>query len=110
MIIALDGEEALRELGAREVHTAASVAQAVEAIEQGEVDFAVLDFNLGAENSLPIADLLHERGVPFMFATGYGDSLSLPARFAAAGVIKKPYDAASLTRALVGAKTTGRVN
>ena len=99
MIIAMDGEDALRDLGA-EVFTAASVGRAREAIALQPVDLAVLDFNLGHENSLPIADLLAERGVPFIFATGYGDGLELPPRFQHVTLVKKPYSGATLARAL----------
>ena len=99
MIIAMDGEDALRDLGA-EVLTAASVGRAREAIALGPVDLAVLDFNLGSETSLPVADLLAERGVPFIFATGYGDGLELPARFEHIALVKKPYSGATLAQAL----------
>lgn len=106
MIIAMDGEDALRDLGA-DVTTAASVARAREAIEQQPIDLAVLDFNLGAETSMPVADLLVERGIPFLFATGYGDGLELPDRFAGVTLVKKPYSGATLAQAmtpLVGGK------
>ncbi|BBD01623.1 MULTISPECIES: HWE histidine kinase domain-containing protein [Sphingobium] len=99
MIIAMDGEDALRDLGA-DVVTAASVGRAHEAIAIQSVDLAVLDFNLGHETSLPIADMLAERGIPFLFATGYGDGLELPARFEAVTLLKKPYSGATLAQAL----------
>ncbi|WP_298402004.1 HWE histidine kinase domain-containing protein [Sphingobium sp.] len=99
MIIAMDGEDALRDLGA-EVMTAASVGRAREAIAIQPVDLAVLDFNLGHETSLPVADLLAERGIPFLFATGYGDGLELPERFEAVTLVKKPYSGATLAQAL----------
>ncbi len=99
MIIAMDGEDALRDLGA-EVLTAASVARARETIAAEAVDLAVLDFNLGAESSLPVADLLAERGIPFLFATGYGDGLDLPARFSGVTLVKKPYSGEALAQAL----------
>lgn len=99
MIIAMDGEDALRDLGA-EVVTAASVGRARDAIATLPVDLAVLDFNLGHETSLPIADLLTERGIPFLFATGYGDGLELPARFQHVVLVKKPYSGATLAQAL----------
>ncbi|RJG55837.1 GAF domain-containing protein [Sphingobium terrigena] len=99
MIIAMDGEDALRDLGA-DVTTAASVARAREAIEQQPIDLAVLDFNLGAETSMPVADLLAERGIPFLFATGYGDGLELPDRFAGVTLVKKPYSGATLAQAM----------
>jgi light-regulated signal transduction histidine kinase (bacteriophytochrome) len=99
MIIALDSEDALRALGAREVHVAAGVAQARRLIARG-VDFAVLDFNLGAETSLPLADDLAAAGKPFVFASGYGDGIDLPERFADTPVVKKPYGAADLAAAV----------
>jgi light-regulated signal transduction histidine kinase (bacteriophytochrome) len=99
MIIAMDGEDALRDLGA-EVTTASSVGRAREAIAIQSVDMAVLDFNLGHETSLPVADLLAEKGIPFLFATGYGDGLDLPARFEDVVLLKKPYSGATLAQAL----------
>ena len=96
MIIAMDGEDALRDLGAQVV-TAASIGRAHEAITLHPVDLAVLDFNLGNETSLPIADMLAERGVPFLFATGYGDGLDLPDRFSDVILLKKPYAGQGLT-------------
>lgn len=35
-------------------------------------DGAVLDVNLGGETVFPLAEALRARGVPFVFATGYG--------------------------------------
>ncbi len=99
MIIAMDGEDALRDLGA-EVMTAASVGRARDAIATQPVDLAVLDFNLGSETSLPIAELLAARGIPFIFATGYGDGLELPSQFADVTLLKKPYSSATLAQAL----------
>ncbi|SER05692.1 HWE histidine kinase domain-containing protein [Sphingobium sp. YR768] len=99
MIIAMDGEDALRDLGA-EVMTASSVGRAREAIAIQSVDMAVLDFNLGHETSLPVADLLAEKGIPFLFATGYGDGLDLPSRFENVVLLKKPYSGATLAQAL----------
>ena len=99
MIIAMDGEDALRDLGA-EVITAASVGRAREALASHRVDFAVLDFNLGNETSLPVADLLAENGISFLFATGYGDGLDLPDRFGQLTLLKKPYSGATLAQAI----------
>ncbi|HKY82466.1 MAG TPA: HWE histidine kinase domain-containing protein [Sphingobium sp.] len=99
MIIAMDGEDALRDLGA-EVVTAGSVGRAREALALHPVDLAVLDFNLGSETSLPIADLLAERGISFLFATGYGDGLDLPERFSGVVLLKKPYSNTTLAQAI----------
>ena len=99
MIIAMDGEDALRDLGA-DVSTVASVGRAQEAIMVQSIDLAVLDFNLGHETSLPVADLLTQKGIPFLFATGYGDGLELPERFAHIVLVKKPYSGTTLAQAL----------
>ncbi len=91
LIIALDAEDMLSQLGA-EVRTANTVRQALQAIEEAQPVFALLDVNLGgAETSLPVARKLQEIGVPFVFATGYGEGFSLPADLRAVPVIRKPY-------------------
>jgi light-regulated signal transduction histidine kinase (bacteriophytochrome) len=99
MIIAMDGEDALRDLGA-EVVTAGSVSRAREALSLQKIDFAVLDFNLGNETSLPIADLLAAQKIGFLFATGYGDGLDVPDRFGNVALIKKPYSGVTLAHAI----------
>ena len=47
------------------------------------IDAAVLDANLNGVSVLPVAEALAARGVPFVFATGYGDSKT-PQGFGAA--------------------------
>ena len=96
MLIALTAEDALRALGAAQVNVAPSSSAAKKAIEQGGVDFAVLDFNLGNETSLPIAEDLIARGIPVVMATGYGTDLDLSATLKEVPVVTKPYDLRSL--------------
>ena len=52
---------------------------------------AVLDVNLHGQTSYPIADLLQQRGVPFIFATGYGSD-SLDAHYLSCARVEKPFD------------------
>ncbi|NPU09445.1 response regulator [Bradyrhizobium sp. 83012] len=47
---------------------------------EGRIEGAVLDVNLRGEMAFPVADLLVERGVPFVFTTGYDESI-IPERF-----------------------------
>jgi light-regulated signal transduction histidine kinase (bacteriophytochrome)/CheY-like chemotaxis protein len=91
LIIAMSAEVILLELGARHVETAASVAQAILAIERAKPSFALLDINLGGESSIPIGKKLCEMNVPFIFATGYGERAPIPEDLAFAPVIQKPY-------------------
>lgn len=51
-------------------------------------EVAVRDVNPGNETSLPIADGLHEAGVRFVFATGYGEQLPLPDRHQSVPVLQ----------------------
>ena len=91
LIIAMAGEVILLELGARHVETAASVKHALAAIERTKPDFALLDLNLGNENSIPVAEKLTGLKVPFVFATGYGQRAPIPDELASAPVVQKPY-------------------
>ena len=70
MLIAMDAEAILADAGIGRVVTACSVADALEHI-RASLDVAVLDVNLGAGTSIPIAEELARRGVPFVFTTGY---------------------------------------
>lgn len=104
MIIALDCEDTLRLLGAQDVCTAPSVDRALKVLDERTVDFAILDFNLGQETSMAIARVLIERGLPFVFATGYGDALEVEGSLRQVPVIRKPYNGAALAAAVAAAR------
>lgn len=96
LIIALDAEDMLHELGVKAVRMASNVTQAIKHIGDRAPDFALLDVNLGSETSFEIAERLSELGIPFAFATGYGDQHAFPARYAEATIVRKPYTVQSL--------------
>ena len=67
-----------------------TVATAIEFIgTQQEIDGAILDVNLRGEMIFQVADLLSERGVPFVLTTGYDASL-IPFRFQLSARCEKP--------------------
>ncbi|GJD76808.1 signal transduction histidine kinase [Methylobacterium gregans] len=99
MIIALEAEEVLTALGAGAVDMAASVREALRLIEAAPPDRALLDVNLGSETSVAVARRLTELGIPYAFATGYGESFRIPPDLGTVPVIKKPYDAEALRQA-----------
>jgi light-regulated signal transduction histidine kinase (bacteriophytochrome)/CheY-like chemotaxis protein len=103
LLIAMDVEQMLAAAGLPQVVTAASVPEALRRIADSAPDVAVLDVNLGVTTSIPVAEELTRRGVPFVFATGYGDSTMIPATFAAVPVVRKPYGAPALTAAIAKA-------
>ena len=100
LIIALDAEDLIRRLGAHHVRTESSAPGAIAAIELNPPDVAVLDINLGDHTSAPVANRLVELGIPFIFATGYGEQSQLPAELRKYLVVQKPYTLASLSRGL----------
>ncbi|MEM8750668.1 MAG: HWE histidine kinase domain-containing protein [Pseudomonadota bacterium] len=102
MIIALDAEMMLSEMGASHVVIAPSVNSALEALEGNQIDFALLDVNLGNETSLPVAEALQAKNIPFAFSTGYGEQSAVASRFPNAAVIQKPYDSDSLKAGITG--------
>jgi len=91
-LIAIDTENILYQLGAASVDAFPNVAAASRALAAAEPDLAILDFNLGDETSADLADWFANRRIPFVFLTGYIDSASIPLRFAAIPVIRKPVD------------------
>lgn len=100
-IVALDTEEHLLSLGVIAVNLVASAEAALISLDANAPDFALLDFNLGEETSEPIADALEDRGVPFAFATGYGEVEGLISRYThSIGVLQKPYSREDLARIL----------
>jgi light-regulated signal transduction histidine kinase (bacteriophytochrome) len=102
LIIAMDAEDILLRLGAERVVTASGVAQALEELRREAFGFAVLDVNLGIETSLPIADALLARGIPYVFATGYGEQFQLPPEHEGVRVIQKPYTIETVARTIGG--------
>ena len=92
-LVAMMMEDLLEELGCQIVASFGSLTPALEWLAEQDtpLDGAVLDVNLGGgENVFPLAAALRERGVPFVFATGYG---VLPeSGFAEATVLQKPVD------------------
>jgi PAS domain S-box-containing protein len=104
LLLALELEAGLTEAGAEVLGSAADVGEAMAMVDL-PIDAAVLDANLNGASVLPVAQALAARGIPFVFATGYGDDKTLPFGFDAP-VIRKPYDVTQVAAAL--SEVTGR--
>ena len=71
--------EALSADGAKVIGPAASVDDALDLLDDtAQLDGAVLDLNLQGEMAFPVADALMERDIPFVFLTGYDQSVIPP--------------------------------
>ena len=102
VVIALDLEDVLIALGAERVVIAGNVTEALRLIDIETPNFALLDINLGAEFSWPIASRLRSLGVRHVFATGYGDGINYPVEHRLTQVITKPYTSDSIAQAFSG--------
>ncbi|MEJ2377149.1 MAG: response regulator [Pseudolabrys sp.] len=94
-------EDMLADLGYAVAGAVGSMAEAQELATKGEFCAAVLDVNLDGQEIYPVADLLAERGLPFVFVTGYGER-SLPERYRDRPALQKPFQAEQLGDALSG--------
>lgn len=101
-LIGLMLADLLEELGAAVAGPAASVTDALRLVEDEALTGALLDLSLRGETAYPIADRLFERGVPYIFITGYGQG-HLAARHAHAPVLTKPFGADQLAGVLARA-------
>ena len=95
-LIAMEAEQAIEDTRIGQVRTVASVYEALNAISERVPDVAILDVNLGGESSIAVARALRERGVPFIFATGYADGTLIPSELHDVPVERKPYSATAL--------------
>ena len=101
LLIALDIEQILQGAGASEVTCVATLADALAAVrDEPPFAVAVIDIDLGAEDSMMIAAALHERGVPFVFLTGLNDDDPRARKYPQAPVVDKPYQVDQLLAAL----------
>ena len=97
-LLLLELQDILADLGAVIVGSAAQVAQALDLAHNADFDVAILDVNLGSQRIDGVAKVIAARGIPLVFATGYGSPALPPA--IKGGLVEKPYDAASLESAM----------
>lgn len=91
----------LIELQCKVVGPVSTVEKAIAQIEANACDAAVLDINLSGQTSEPIADVLAQRGTPYLFVTGYASPMLLSARQRAHQRIHKPIAERELRDALI---------
>jgi light-regulated signal transduction histidine kinase (bacteriophytochrome) len=101
LIISLDAEDILLRLGADSVDIHATTQGALDYLDSATPSIAILDINLGDRTSFPVADKLQEMGIPFIFASGYGEQASLPMEHRNREVLQKPYTLENLARVLL---------
>jgi len=89
--------EILTELGCTVIGPLSGLAEAVRMAAMAPLDGALLDVNVRGRSVFPVAEILDERGTPFLFTTGYGDpgwgNRRVP-------VLRKPFRRQDLAQAL----------
>lgn len=99
MLIGMLLEDMLADLGHQVVAVVPRVREALSAVETQTFDFAILDVHLSGQPVFPVADVLIERGIPFVFATGYGER-GLPEAYRGQRILQKPFSKEDLERVL----------
>jgi CheY-like chemotaxis protein len=92
-------EDMLSDFGCVLAAEAGTIESALAAVRETQFDVAVLDVNVEGALITPVAAALAARGVPFVFATGYG-ARGLPEGFTDRPVVQKPFETVALEKAL----------
>lgn len=98
-------EDMLADLGHEVSAAVGTLKEAGELATTTEFDAAILDVNLDGQEIFPVAEILAKRGKPFIFVTGYGESI-LPDAYRGRPALQKPFQAVQLEKALSGLLAT----
>ncbi len=99
-LVALAVNDALIDLGFSVIGPFSAISDASHVLQYTTIDAAILDINLSGELVYPLAELLRDRGIPFVFVTGYGVE-SIDSRFNGAPILQKPIERDVLKRIFV---------
>ena len=99
MLVAMNIEDMLLDLGHEIAGVASRLDPALTLAREADIDLAMLDVNLAGDLSFPVADILESRGIPYLFATGYGRK-GVKDEYGAAPVLQKPFRARDLEEAI----------
>ncbi|PDT87566.1 hypothetical protein CO669_23905 [Bradyrhizobium sp. Y36] len=92
-------EDSLVDAGCEVAGIASRVDDALEKAAALSYDVAVLDVNLNGRQTFEVARCIAGRGIPYVFATGYGPA-SLLADFRHVPILQKPFQQQDLETAL----------
>ena len=101
-LVAMAVELQLLDFGCVIAALAFHVSEAVGAARSLPIDIALLDVNVAGREVFPVADALIARGIPFVFASGYGAQTLRP-DLRHNLLLHKPFTAAELRRGLEAA-------
>lgn len=100
LLVAMDIEATLQQLGCELVGPVATVAEVERLAESADLDGAVLDVNLRGEQVFRALPRLLERGLPVLLSSGYDETTLFPDEFRKLPVLVKPYEPGQLAARL----------
>ena len=92
-------EGMLADLGHTVAAEAGAIDEALKLAKQADFDVAVLDVNLNNKPITPVVEILVERGLPFVFASGYGQR-GVPEAYRDSPTLQKPFQIEALAQAI----------
>lgn len=99
-LVALELSNTLKSAGFSVLGPATTLRSGLTMAAHEGFDVAVVDLNLNGALSTPIADVLIERGIPFLVASGYDLATMLPPHLHDLPTLQKPADSAVLVSRL----------
>lgn len=101
-LVAMLLETILEDMGCETVGPASTIEEGLRLAADERIDAALLDVNVSGRQVFPIARALKDRGVPFVFSTGYGEG-GLPDEWRGHATLQKPFTEAAVRAALMAA-------
>jgi CheY-like chemotaxis protein len=92
-------QDMLADLGHSLAAEASRIDEALSLAMQAEFDVAILDVNLNGQPISPVVEILIGRGLPFVFATGYGQR-GVPEPYRTTPTLQKPFQMDALGAAI----------
>ena len=89
-LISMDLKAVLTDAGAEVVGPCRTVIDAVASVNEGSISAGLLDIRLALESVVPVATQLTDRGIPFVFYTGYVDTGEIREKFPHSKIVHKP--------------------
>ena len=89
----------LEELGYRVAAEAGEIKEAIRLAQTVDFEIAILDVNVNGKVISPVAEVIQQRNLPFIFATGYR-APGLPEEFRTRPTLQKPFQMETLAKVL----------
>jgi DNA-binding response OmpR family regulator len=90
-LVGLMIEQLVQDMGAGMIDVFSAAKEALAALTEKTYDCAVLDVLVRDGTSMPVADALDERGIPFLFSSAVGAEVLHP-RHRERPLLAKPFD------------------